>query len=152
MFFNYRTLSLLKIFFKIFIQSKDITQSLQLVDYKKGCFSLFFLCFSESINDELCAISFNWINIFEKFFHSDNVLWLKNVSCENGIYRAILPRVDFFLFHFSSSFSIFFENFLFDNIPLTIIFSTSTKSLYNSESVKSFKHLKFYCQLIWNEL
>ena len=47
--FNHRTLSLRKNFEKIFIQPKDMTQSLQLVDYKKGCFSLFFGVFQSQL-------------------------------------------------------------------------------------------------------
>ena len=105
--------------------------------------------FCWSISAKLFTISFDWNNIFERFFHSDDVLRLKNHPCENGNYIAILQGVYFFLFHFSSSFSKFFKILLIDNIPLTIIFTTSIKSLSN---FLSYKHLKFYCQLIWNRL
>ena len=37
-----------------------------------------------------------------------------------------VKKVHFFLLHFSSSFSYFFQHFLLDKIPLTNIFSTST--------------------------
>ena len=109
-----------------------------------------FCCFLGSISAKLFTISFDWNNIFEKSFHSDDVLRLKNHPSENGNYIAILQWVHFFLFHFSSSFSKFFKIFLIDNIPLTIIFTTSIKSLSNSKPIKSYKHLKFHCQLIWN--
>ena len=108
--------------------------------------------FSRSITPKLLPLSFDWNNIFEKFFHSDDVLRLKNHPCENGNYLAIPQGVHFFLFHFSSSSSTFFKIFLIDNIPLTIIFTTSLKLLSNSKPIKSYKHLKFYCQLIWNRL
>ena len=108
--------------------------------------------FSRSTSQISKAISFDWINIFWKFFHSDDLLRLKIHLCKNGIYSIILQGVDFFLLHFSSSFLIFFKIFSHNNIPLTVIFSTRTKSLSNSNPIKSYKHLKIYWQLIWNRL
>ena len=71
---------------------------------------------------------------FWNFFYSGDDPRLKNHSCENGNYSKILQEVDFFfifIFHF-------FPIFLFDNVPLKYIFSTSTKSQFNSNSIKSY--------------
>ena len=67
--------------------------------------------FWQSINDKLCLISFDWLIIFEIFFHSDDDLRLKNHPCENGNYSTILQEVDFLLLHFSFSFFNFFPIF-----------------------------------------
>ena len=105
---------------------------------KKRLFFTAFNCFLEPISNKLCLISFDWINIFEKNFHSDYILRSKNHSCKNDCYSTILQEADFFLLHFSSSFFNLFEFFLVDNIPLIDIFSTSTKSQSNSNSIKSY--------------
>ena len=52
----------------------------------------------------------------------------------------------FFIFHFH--FFNFFQIFLFDNIPLKNIFSTSTKSQFNSNSIKSYRSFFFQLQII----
>ena len=52
----------------------------------------------------------------------------------------------FFIFHFH--FSIFFQLFLFDNIPLKNIFSLSTKSQFNSNTIKSYRSFLSQLQII----
>ena len=52
-------------------------------------------------------ISFDRVNVFKISFHSDGILRLKIHPCEYGNYIVFLPRVEFFLFHFSR----FFQNF-----------------------------------------
>ena len=88
------------------------------------------------------------MNIFEKFFHIDDVLRSKNHFCENGNYRTIVQEVDFLLLHFSFSFLKFLEFLLIDNILLIDMFTANTKSLSNSNSIKSYRGLKKHCQLI----
>ena len=114
-------------------------------------FVLFFVAFyyfMESTSNRLCLISFDWWNIFENFFHSDDDLRSKNHYCENGKYSTILQKVDFFLLHFSLSFFNFFQFFLIDNIPLKNIFSASTKSKFNSNSIKSYRSFLSQLQII----
>ena len=62
---------------------------------------------------------------------------------ENGNHSILLPGVDFFIFIFEHFSKIFLMTIT------TIIFSTSTKSLSNSNAIKSYRHLKFNWQLIW---
>ena len=119
-----------------------------LIDIKKAVFCCFLMFFGvnqwSTFND--------WINIFENLFHSDNVLGLKIHWCENGSHRKILPEVDFFFFIFHLHFQNFFRKFLYDNSPLTNIFSTSTKLHPNSNHIKSYRLSCFHCQLYLNEL
>ena len=63
----------------------------------------------KSIRQTSKAISFDGVNIFWKFFHSDNVLRLKIHQQKNDKYTTILPEVDFFLLRFSFSFSKLFR-------------------------------------------
>ena len=98
-----------------------------------GCF----LSLSTSISDQLWAVSFDWMKIFWFCFLSDHVVGLKIHWCENGDYPTILPEVDFFFFISHLHFQEFLEFSLLDNIPLTNIFSTSTKLQSNSNPTKN---------------
>ena len=98
------------------------------------------------------AISSDWRNIFQLFFHILVELRLKFPVCEIHVHSINRTEVDFFLFLFPSSFSLFLRIFYRNHIPLSIIFPTSTKSLLNSNSIKSYRGLKKHCQRIWNRL
>ena len=101
-----------------------------MIDCQKAVLLMFFTNlydFLESTSNKIWLISFDWFNIFEKIFHRDDdlLLWKCWFFCSS-----------FFIFIFIFQ---FFPNFLFDNIPLKNIFSTITKSHFNSNSIKSYR-------------
>ena len=61
-------------------------------------FFVVFYYFMESTS-KLCLISFDRLNIFENFFHSDDDLRLKNHSCENGNFLVIIYFFCLIIFH-----------------------------------------------------
>ena len=67
------------------------------------------------------------MNIFERFFHSDDVLRLKFHSCENGNYSTILQEVHFFLLHFHLHFLKFFKELFISNYSTHQYLSNGTK-------------------------
>ena len=73
---------------------------------------------------------YSWVEYYQ-IKNWDDDLRLKNHFCENGNYSRILQEFDFFLLFFNFS-----QFFLFDNIPLKNIFSMSTNSQFNSNSIK----------------
>ena len=74
-----------------------------------------FCCFLGSISAKLFTISFDWNNIFENFFHSNDGLRFKNFFWRNKSYSINREEVDFFLLHFSSSYSLIFKFFKLSN-------------------------------------
>ena len=97
-----------KIFHKYSFHQKISNKVYYWLIVKRPFVLMFFTIFPyyyESTGNKLCLLSFDWMNSFEKFFHSDDDLRLKNHSCENGSYNTILQEVDYFLLHFH--FSIF---------------------------------------------
>ena len=113
---------------------------------------LFTSCQKKSTRPLSIAISSDWKNIFQLFFHILVELRLKFPVCEIHVRSINRQEVDFFLFLLASSFSIFFRIFYQNHIPLPIIFPTSSKSPLSSNSIKSYRGLKKHCQVIWNRL
>ena len=93
---DHYTLFLLTLKSKLRQKISMMLQSLSVMDPKNRKKQLFL----RSTSLKLYLISFNWINLFEKFFHSDDVLRSKNHSSENESCSTFLQDLHFLLLHF----------------------------------------------------
>ena len=109
-------------------------------------------CFLVKIRFKLWSATFDWINIFEKFFHSVHKLRFRYYCKKMFFISQIMKKLNFFFFLFHLHFQIFLNFFLNEIVPLKNIFSTRIKSLFNSKAITSYQHLKINWQLIWNTL
>ena len=80
------------------------------------------------------------------FFHSDNVLGFTDVKMVilEQFYQKLI-----FSFVFQLPFNSFFRKFSYNNIPLALIFSTSTKSDPNPNHIKIYRLLVSTVNYIW---
>ena len=80
------------------------------------------------------------------FFHSDNVLGFTDVKMIiiEQFYQKLI-----FSFVFQLPFNSFFRKFSYNNIPLALIFSTSTKSDPNPNHIKIYRLLVSTVNYIW---
>ena len=120
-----------KVFQKYSINQKILNKVNHWLTLKR----LFYWCFLYLIRLSRVNQQLNLSDIF----WCDDDLRLKNHSRENGNLALFFRKLIFFFFFFIFIFQ-FFSNFLFDNIPLKNIFSMSTKSQFNSNSIKSYRY------------
>ena len=119
--------------------SKDVKLNLLLVDSKKQQKTAFW----QSINNKLCLISFDWLNIFEKVF---TVMMIKD--------WRITPVKMVIIAHFYKKliFFIFSNYFCLIIFQSRISFQRAQNCNSNSNSIKSYSFFCLSGRLFWDTL